>query len=271
MRWTREKISVLGVALLILLFINLLPLGVMLSVSLKGEGSVLRSLADLIPKQITFAHYAEVLSSGRFARYFLNSTIVAIAVVAGNLIFAPMAAYALLRSDSKVTRIFLVLVIATMMVPKHIMMIPLFTMLYRMHLIDTYFALVLPFLVDAFNVFFVYQYLKTIPHEIEEAAFMDGASLANAFFRVVYPVLKPALAVVATNTFLINWNSFLLPFVLTSSDKVRTLPVGLAIFSQGEHSTDWSLLMAGSILAAVPTIVIWIRSQKIAQSMLASR
>ncbi len=165
----------------------------------------------------------------------------------------------------------MLLVIATMMIPKHIMMIPLFTMLYRVNLIDTYFALVLPFLVDAFNIFFVYQYLKAIPREIEEAAFMDGAGLCSTFFRVVFPVLKPALAVVATNTFLINWNSFLLPFVLTSSDRVRTLPVGLAIFSQGEHSTDWSMLMAGSMLAAIPTVVLWIRTQRIAQGILTSR
>ena len=99
------------------------------------------------------------------------------------------------------------------------------------------------------------QYVKTIPRDIEEAAFIDGASLMKTFTKIVFPALKPALVVVATNTFLINWNSFLLPFVLTNSDRVRTLPVGLAIFSQGEHSVDWGLLMAGAALAAIPTIV----------------
>jgi len=270
-RGSGSGVRLLGIILLIVLVLNLSPLLVMVSISLKGEGSVLRSLCDLIPERITLRHYWELLTSGRFARYFLNSAIVALLVVGGNLVLAPMAAYALLRSGLRFTRLLLLLVIATMMIPKHIMMIPLFTMLYRMELIDTYFALVLPFLVDAFNVFFVYQYLKALPREIEEAAFMDGAGLGGTFFRVVFPMLKPALAVVATNTFLINWNSFLLPFILTSSDRVRTLPVGLAIFAQGEHSTDWSLLMAGSVLAAVPTILLWIRSQRIAQSILASR
>ena len=150
----------------------------------------------------------------------------------------------------------------TMMIPKHIMMIPLFSLMLRANLIDTYYALILPFLVDAFNVFFIHQYVKSLPRELEEAAFIDGAGLMTAFRRVVFPVLKPALVVVATNTFLINWNSFLLPFVLTNSDAVRTLPVGLAIFSQGEHSVDWGLLMAGSTMAAVPTIVAFAFFQK---------
>jgi multiple sugar transport system permease protein len=116
--------------------------------------------------------------------------------------------------------------------------------------------------VDAFNVFFLHQYIKSIPAELEEAAFIDGAGVFTAFSRVVFPALKPALVVVATNTFLINWNSFLLPFVLTNTDAARTLPVGLAIFSQGEHSVDWGLLMAGSTLAAIPTIVAFAFFQK---------
>ena len=100
------------------------------------------------------------------------------------------------------------------------------------------------------------------PKDIEEAAFMDGAGLFTTFARIIFPALKPALVVVAVNTFLLNWNSFLLPFILTNSDKVRTLPVGLAIFSQGEHSVDWGLLMAGATLAAIPTIVAFAFFQK---------
>ena len=168
---------------------------------------------------------------------------------------ASMAAYSIARCSRTRAKIMLSLLIATMMVPKHIMMIPLFTLLLRMGLIDTYYALVLPFLVDAFNVFFIHQFVKTIPREIEEAAAIDGAGLLRTFWKIIFPALKPALVVVATNTFLINWNSFLLPFVLTNSDRVRTLPVGLAVFSQGEHSVDWGLLMAGATIAAIPTIV----------------
>ena len=251
-----------GLLLFALLAINLFPLYVMVSVSVRGEGTVLSRLADLMPKQPTLENYSEILKKGPFARYFLNSTAVVVFVVAGNLIFTSMAAYAIARSKRRYANIMLVLLVSTMMIPKHIMMIPLFTLLLRMNLIDTYYALTLPFLVDAFNVFFIHQYVKTVPRELEEAAFIDGAGLFATFTRVIFPALKPALVVVATNTFLINWNSFLLPFVLTNSDKVRTLPVGLAIFSQGEHSVDWGLLMAGATMAAIPTIIAFAFFQK---------
>jgi len=241
--------------LLVLLLLNLFPLYVMLSISINGEGSTFGSLRDLIPHRATAENYAEVLSKGPFARYFFNSTLVVVLVVAGNIVFASMAAYAIARSPQRSAGVMLALIVSTMMIPKHIMMIPLFSLLLRIRLIDTYYALVLPFLVDAFNVFFIYQFVKTVPREIEEAAYIDGAGMWKTFTKVIFPILKPALVVTSLNTFLLNWNSFLLPFVLTNSDRVRTLPVGLAILSQGEHSVDWGLLMAGSTIAAIPTVV----------------
>lgn len=241
------------IALLVLLLVNLFPLYVMLAISTRAGGS-LGTAGDLLPRGLTAEHYRQILTAGPFARYFLNSTLVVTLVVAGNILFASMAAYAIARSPGRPAAVMLGLVISTMMIPKHIMMIPLFGLLLRMNLIDTYYALVLPFLVDAFNVFFIYQFVKTVPKEIEEAATMDGAGAWKTFSRVIFPTLKPALVVTSVNTFLVNWNSFLLPFVLTNSDRVRTLPVGLAILAQGEHSVDWALLMAGSTLAAIPTV-----------------
>lgn len=249
-----NRVSPVAVLLAVLLVVDLFPLLVMLSLSVKGGGGGFGSLADLLPRHVSAANYAEILSKGPFARYFLNSTLVVTLVVAGNILFASMAAYAVARTPSRPAAVMLFLVVSTMMVPKHIMMIPLFSLLLGMRMIDTYYALVLPFLVDAFNVFFIYQFVKSVPREIEEAAAIDGAGVWKTFTRVVFPTLKPALVVTSVNTFLINWNSFLLPFVLTNSDRVRTLPVGLAIFSQGEHSVDWGLLMAGSTLAAIPTV-----------------
>jgi multiple sugar transport system permease protein len=244
-----------AVLLVVLLVVDLFPLLVMAALSVKGGGAGLGSLADLLPRHLSAANYSEILARGPFARYFLNSTLVVALVVVGNIVFASMAAYAVARTPGRPAAVMIFLTVSTMMVPKHIMMIPLFNLLLGMHLIDTYYALVLPFLVDAFNVYFLYQFLKSVPREIEEAAAIDGAGAWKTFTRVIFPTLKPALVVTSVNTFLINWNSFLLPFVLTNSDRVRTLPVGLAIFSQGEHSVDWGLLMAGSTLAAIPTVV----------------
>jgi len=242
------------VILAILLVANLFPLVVRVTMSVRAGGGVPGSLAELFPRKASLANYAEIVGKGPFARYFLNSVLVAVVVVAGNLVFASAAAYAIARTSRRWASAMLALIVATMMIPKHIMMIPLFNLMLGAHLIDTYAALVLPFLVDAFNVFFIYEFLKTVPREMEEAAAIDGAGMLATFNKVILPTLKPALVVTSVNTFLINWNSFLLPFVLTNSDRVRTLPVGLAIFAQGEHSVDWGLLMAGSTLAAIPTV-----------------
>jgi ABC-type glycerol-3-phosphate transport system permease component len=252
---TEQRTSRLATVLLVvLLAANLFPLVVMVSMSLRAEGGVPGSLAELLPRRASLANYAEIVGKGPFARYFLNSTLVVVLVVAGNLVFASAAAYAIARTSQRWASVMLALIVATMMIPKHIMMIPLFNLMLGARLVDTYAALVLPFLVDAFNVFFIYEFVKTVPREMEEAAAIDGAGMLATFVRVILPALKPALVVTSVNTFLINWNSFLLPFVLTNSDRVRTLPVGLAIFSQGEHSVDWGLLMAGSTLAAIPTV-----------------
>jgi multiple sugar transport system permease protein len=249
-------------ALAVLLAINLFPLFVMLSMSVTGEGSAFGSLRDLLPRGASLENYSDIIGRGPFARYFFNSALVVALVVAGNIVFASMAAYAIARISPRSAGALLALVVATMMIPKHIMMIPLFSLLLKMQMIDTYYALVLPFLVEAFNVFFIYQFLKALPREMEEAAAIDGAGMWTTFTKVILPTLKPALVVTSVNTFLINWNSFLLPFVLTNSDRVRTLPVGLAIFSQGEHSVDWGLLMAGSTLAAIPTVVAFALFQR---------
>jgi multiple sugar transport system permease protein len=251
-----------AVALAVLLVVDLFPLLVMVSLSVKGDGGAFGSLVDLVPRRLSAANYAEILSRGPFARYFLNSTLVVALVVAANIVFASMAAYAVARTPRRPAAVLLFLIISTMMIPKHIMMMPLFSLLLGMRLIDTYYALVLPFIVDAFNVFFIYQFVKTVPREIEEAAALDGAGAWRTFTRVIFPTLKPALVVTSVNTFLLNWNSFLLPFVLTNSDRVRTLPVGLAILAQGEHSVDWGLLMAGSTLAAIPTVAAFALFQR---------
>jgi multiple sugar transport system permease protein len=148
------------------------------------------------------------------------------------------------------------------MVPRQVTMIPVYILMSRLHLLNTYAALVLPFLVDGFNVFLMSQYILALPEELEDAARVDGASDLRVFFRVVMPLAKPALAVVAINTFLVSWNSFLYPLILTNSETMRTLPVGLALYSQGEHSVDWGHLMAGASLAALPVIAAFVLFQR---------
>jgi multiple sugar transport system permease protein len=149
------------------------------------------------------------------------------------------------------------------MLPKQVLMIPLYLVLARLHLLDTYAALVLPFAVDAFSVFLVRQFVLALPLELEEAARVDGASDWLVFRRVVLPLLKPVLAVVAIQSFLANWNSFLFPLIFVDSDRLRTLPVGLALLSQQtEHSVDWGFLMAGSTVASLPVLAVFLAFQR---------
>jgi multiple sugar transport system permease protein len=148
------------------------------------------------------------------------------------------------------------------MVPKQALMIPLYLVMARLHLLDSYAALILPFAVDAFSIFLVRQAVSQVPLELEEAARVDGASDWQIFHTIVLPLLSPTLAVVAIQSFLANWNSFLFPLVFIDSDSLRTLPVGLALLSQTEHSVDWGFLMAGSTLASLPVLAVFIAFQR---------
>lgn len=240
----------------------LLPLWWMLGTSLKAGGAGLGGVADLLPLPASLRNYREILASGPFARYILNSAIVAAAVVAGNLLFAAMVGYAFARRSFPLKGPLWWGLLATLMVPKQVTMIPVYVLAARLHLLDSYAALILPFIVDAFSVFLMRQYIEQLPTDLEEAARVDGASEWTIFFRVVMPLARPALAVVGINTFLVNWNNFLYPLILTNSDAMRTLPVGLALYAQGENSVSWGHLMAGSGLSTLPIIVVFVIFQR---------
>ena len=226
------------------------PLAWMIAISLKTADGV------------SLRYYGEVWQSGPFDRYFVNSFVVAAIVLVGNLVFCTMAGYAFARYRIRGGKFVFLLVLSTIMLPKQVILVPLYILMQRMGLIDTYWALTLPFLVDPFNIFLIRQYVSTIPTDCEEAARMDGAGEFTILFRVVFPMLKPVLAVVAIHTCLTNWNSFLFPFILTHSASMRTLPVGLAMLSQGAHSVDWGHLMAGAVVSALPVVAAFLVFQR---------
>lgn len=240
----------------------LFPLYWMALLSFKAEGFQLTSIGDLLPAGLTLANYRDVWSAGSFGRYFLNSALVAVIVVLGNLLFSSMVGYALARREFRGKRWLWLAILGLLMIPKQVIMIPVYILIVRLGLLDTYAALTLPFLVDAFNVFLMRQYIRQLPVDLEEAARVDGASDWTVFRQIVLPLARPALAVVGINTFLVNWNSFLYPLILTSSERMRTIPVGLALYSQGQHAVDWGHLMAGSMLATLPVLVVFLFFQR---------
>jgi multiple sugar transport system permease protein len=233
------------VALVAILVVMAYPLAWMVAISLRT------------PDGVGFRFYSDIWRSGPFDRYFLNSVVVAGVVLAGNIVFCTMAGYAFARYRIRGSRLLFFLVVSTIMLPKQVILVPMYILMQRAGLIDTYWALILPFLADPFNIFLIRQYMTSLPPDCEEAARMEGAGELTILFRVVMPMLKPVIAVVAINTCLINWNSFLFPFILTNSTSMRTLPVGVALLSQGAHSTDWGHLMAGAVISALPVIAAY--------------
>jgi multiple sugar transport system permease protein len=245
-----------------LLLTMLVPFAWMLFLSVQpGAGGDL-SLAAIARARFTLEHYGALLAASSFPRYLVNSLFVATVVVGGNVLTGAMVGYALARKKFFGDRALTWGVIATLMLPKQVLMIPLYLVLAKLHLLDTYAALILPFFVDAFSIFLVRQYVMQLPAELEDAARVDGAGELRIFATIVMPLLRPALAVVAINAFLLNWNSFLFPLIFTNSDRLRTLPVGLALFAQGEHAVDWGLLMAGSTISALPVLLAFVVFQR---------
>ncbi len=248
------------VLLSLILLVMIFPLFWMFRVSFMPANLGL-AFADFISTAVTHLIYYDIIASGNMLKYFLNSLLVGIAVTGGNILFCFMVGYALSRGKFIGRNFLFYSVIFVLMIPAHILIIPLYLLIYKMGLYDTYGALILPFLVNPIGIFLVRQYIDTLPVSMEEAARIDGAGEFGILFKVVMPLCKPALAVLAIQVFLTNWNSFLFPFILTSSESVRTLPVGLALY-QGHQAIDWPHLMAGSSLAVVPVLIIFLFFQR---------
>lgn len=242
-----------GALLLLLALLYLSPFLFMLVRSLEPRAG------DAFP---SLRNYADLVSDPRLLRFILNSVVVTGVILAGNLLFAAMVGYAFARGRFVAKEPLFLLLLATLMIPKQVLMVPLYLLVVKLGIVDSYAALTLPFLVDAMNVFLMRQVIAGIPHELEDAARLDGAGETTIFFRVVLPLAGPGLAVLAVTTFIAHWNDFLYPLLLTSSESMRTLPVGLALLSQGAHSVDWPHLMAGAAIATAPVLALFLIFQR---------
>lgn len=236
----------------------LFPMIYMIVLSLQSPGSFSVNLSKLT---FTIANYLTVFKSNNFGRYFFNSIFVAVLVTAGNILFCAMAGYGLSRGARRITWPLFLLAVATLMIPAHVLILPLFQMMLKFRWFDTYMALIVPWLVSPLGIFLMKQYIDGLPTDLEDAARVDGAGEFAIFFKVVFPLCKPALAVLAVQTFLTTWNSFLFPKILTNSSEMYTLPVGLALM-QDPRSSDWPVTMAGSTVAVLPVILFFLIFQR---------
>ena len=234
----------------------------MLLGSLKPERELLASPPTLLPSSPTTDNYSELLSRLDFARYFFNSALVAAIVTVANLLFCSMAGYALAKLRFAGRNQVFGLVLATLMVPGSVTLVPLFVLMSKLGLINSYAAVILPFAAGAFGVFLMRQFMFGIPGELLDAARIDGASEWRIFWSIVLPLSRPALAALGIFQFLASWNNFLWPLVALTDESKYTLPVALATFSIGQHKADYGLLMAGSVALAAPVILVFLLLQR---------
>ncbi len=222
----------------------------------------------LIPHKLSFANYPDALNSAPFGHFFINSTVVAVLTVLCNLVLCSLAGYAFARFRFLGRTALFAVIMATLMVPFQVTMIPQFiiTKWLGVHVlaavgIDHIGALILPNAATAFGIFFLRQFFRTLPLEYEESARVDGASRLTVLIKIVLPLAAPALATLAALTFLDSWNNFLWPLIAITSTNQMTLPLGLATF-QGAHATEWTLLMAANVMSLVPMLAIFFLAQR---------
>lgn len=252
-----------------LLYLMLIVIGVamimpfvwMISTSLKEEAAVFTVKPQWIPKPMIFENYKIAWHSLPFGRFFLNSIFIAICVTFGQVVTSSLAAYAFARLEFPGRDKIFFAYLATLMIPMHVTMIPMFVIIRKLGWIDSYKALIFPAMFTAYGTFMLRQFFMTIPKELEEAATIDGCSRLGIYWNVILPLSLPALATLSTFTFLDTWNSFIWPLIVTVSNEMKTLPVGLATL-QGQYLTDWTVLMAGSVIVIIPVLVVFIFNQR---------
>ncbi|MBC7260810.1 MAG: carbohydrate ABC transporter permease [Chloroflexi bacterium] len=232
----------------------------MITTSLKPPGKLYEPPL-FFPTYFAWENYAKAWHFAPFPRFFLNSAIMAIGITLAQTLFSAMAGYAFARLKFPGRNALFYLVIGTMMIPPAITLIPSFLIVKRLGWIDTYQALIVPRAVSAFAIFLFRQFFLSLPHELEEAALIDGANRFIILFRIVLPLSTPVIATNAIFSFLFAWNDFLWPLVVTNSNKMRTIQVGLAMF-QGQYGIFWTLLMAATTIATLPAILAFLLAQR---------
>ncbi|MFD7306604.1 carbohydrate ABC transporter permease [Promicromonospora sp. NPDC059942] len=260
-RFTPRAI-LLNVVLLLGLTASLGPLVWMVVSSVKPEGEIRQFPPTLFPEQPTWDNYTELFASLDFPRFFANSVIVALVVTVGSVLFSAMVGYALAKLDFPGRRALFLLIMGTLMVPGMVTFVPLFVLVANLDLINTYAALILPFLAAPFGVFLMRQFMLDIPDELLDAARVDGAGEFRTFFAVVLPQTKPALATLGILTFLGSWNNFLWPLVAVQSADKYTLPVALALYSTGQNTVQYGLLVAGATVIVLPILIVFLALQR---------
>jgi multiple sugar transport system permease protein len=254
----------------------LLPFVWMLSTSVKPADQLFTAPPTWLPRPIQWDNYLKAMGAGNFGRYALNSLVLGVANLVTNVLLSALAGYAFARLQFPGRGVLFVLVLATLMVPYQVTIIPLFVIVRHIPLfggndllgqggigwINSYWGLIVPGAVGAFGIFLMRQFFQTLPGELEDAARIDGAGELRIFWQIMLPLAMPGVATLAIFSFQAGWNAFLWPLLITTTDDMRTIQLGLTVFVQ-QYSTQWDQLMAATVVATLPVIVVFGLGQRL--------
>lgn len=233
----------------------------MLSTAFKGGGAIFDYPPSWISSPVTLENFREVWTVVPFGRYLFNSLFIAICVTIGEVLTSALAAYAFARLRFPGRDALFLMYLATLMIPGQVTVIPNFILMRYLGWINTYQGLIIPTAFTAFGTFLLRQYFLSIPRELEEAARVDGAGYFEIWWRIIIPLASPAIATLGVFSFMGAWNSFLWPFIMVSASEMRTLTVALRSL-QTQYATEWGMMMAGSLIAMLPMLAIFLSAQR---------
>ena len=260
----RKWRKTVGYLLLLAIAVSMLyPYWAMLNLSFVPNGEIFNQGGKLIYSPLSLENYSNVFEKIPVWKYFANSLFVAFATTVGQVLISTLAGYAFARLHFKFRNELFLIVLVTMLIPPQVNIIPLFFLMRLLHWVNTYQALILPGMFGGLGIFMMRQYFLGFPKDLEEAAKIDGCNLYETFFKIVMPLAMPAVATLAIFTFVTTWNSFLWPLIVTDSESMRTLPVGLAIFKGSfREVTLWGDLLACSAICTLPVIGVFLLGKK---------
>lgn len=246
----------LHVVLAVLAIIFLFPVFWLITGSLKPGDETIANPPIIWPQQWTLNNFVQVFTTAPFGRWVFNTALVATSVTGVALLFHSMAAYSLARLNFPGRGVLFIAVLSTLMITFPVILVPLFILVKELGWINTYWALIIPNIFNAYGIFLMRQFYLGIPRELEEAAIVDGASLIRVYYHIILPLSRPIIAALSVFFFLANWNFFLWPLVVTTDPNLEVLQVGIATFS-GQYGTQWNLILAASLVATLPIVAIF--------------
>lgn len=240
----------------------LLPFYIMLKSSFEPYNQIVSVHLNWLPTRLDWYNYVQLFSHHPMLRWLFNSLFVAVSTVLGSLIIDSLAAFSLTRLQYKGRNIFFVMILASLIVPIHVIIVPLYVLMRDFGWLDSYYALIIPMMASPFGIFLLRQHFIQLPKELDEAALLDGTSRFGILWKIVIPNSLAAIGTITVIKFMWTWGDYMWPALVSNTDKAKTMPVGIASFQYPGGTMAWDLVMSGSVIAVIPIVVIFLYFQK---------